>query len=86
MQWGKSSVGGLIDGEHEDFVLPMNQREMPALDLLHHPESHHPLVSLLEASEGRRPNDLYPFSFLFRKISEHGITWRGEWWYSLRGT
>ena len=39
---------------------------MLALDLLHRPEPHHPLVSCLEPSDGRRANDLQPFPFLFR--------------------
>ena len=53
---------------------------MLALDLLQRPELHHPLVSCLEPSNSRCAYDLYPFSFLFRKMSEYGITRRGEWW------
>ena len=68
----------LINGEHQEFVLSVDQRERPALDLLHRPELHHPLVSCLEPSDGRGLNDLYPLSFLFRKMPKHGITRRGE--------
>lgn len=74
---GESSVGGLIDGEHQGLVPPVNKGEMPAFDLLHRPELHHPLVSRLEPSDGRRPNDLQPFPFLFRERAEDGIIrWR----------
>lgn len=57
-QRGKLFECRLINGEHQGLVLPMNEGEMPAVDLLHSTELHHPLVSCLEPSEGRRPNDL----------------------------
>ena len=77
----------LIDGEYQGLIPPVQERNIPVFSFLHSPELHHPLVSCLEASEGRRPNDLYPLSFLFRKVAEDGITWRGEWWRcGLRGT
>ena len=74
----KSFVSGFINGKHQGLVLPMNEGEMSAIDLLHCPELHHPLVSCLEPSDGRGLNDLYPLSFLFRKMPKHGITRRGE--------
>jgi hypothetical protein len=82
----KSFVRGFINGKHQSLVLPMDQRERPAVDLVHRTELHHPLVSRLEPSDGRRPNDLYPLSFPFRKLVEHGVTRRGEWRGGLRGT
>ncbi len=54
----ESFVGRLINGEHQEFVLSMDQREILAFDLLHRTESNYPLVSCLEASYGRGPNDL----------------------------
>jgi len=54
----ESFVGRLINGEHQEFVVTGNESEMLALDLLYRPESHRPLVSCLEPSDGRRTNDL----------------------------
>ena len=74
------SVGDLIDGEHQRLIVTVNERNRPVLSFLNRTELHHPLVSFLEASEGRGPNDLYPLSFLFRKGAEHSLTRRGEGW------
>jgi len=85
-QRGQLFEGRLINGAHQDLILPVDKGEMPTVDCLHRPELHHPLVSCLEPSEGWRAKDLEPCSFPFRKILEIGITRRGESWYSRRGT
>ena len=66
----ESSVGCLINGQNQRVPLPVKEGEIFSLDLLHRTKLHHPLVSCLEPSDGRGPNNLYPFPFLFRKISE----------------
>ena len=68
----------LIDGEYQGLIPPVQERNIPVFSFLHSPELHHPLVSCLEPSDGRGLNDLYPLSFLFRKMPKHGITRRGE--------
>ena len=81
----KPFVRGFINGKHQSLVLPMDQREMPAFDLVHGTELHHPFVSCLEPSDGRGANDLQPCSFLFGKVAEDGITRYGECRGGLHG-
>jgi hypothetical protein len=60
----ESSVGGLIEGEHQGLIVTGNEGEMFSLDHLHRTELHLSLVSCLEPSDRGHANVLQPLPFL----------------------